>query len=81
MIYQGSFDHVKVGPTPVFGITQFVTPNRHVLRHPGVKNRKQKKYLNKTVLVTWSQTWGKMAYIVRKVTLKKIILKTRTFMG
>ena len=58
-----------------------MTPNTHVFRLPGVKSRKQKKYLEKTVLVVWSQTCGKMAEIVRKVTLKKIIRKIRTFMG
>ena len=46
-----------------FGITQFVTPNTHVFRHPGVQNRKQKQIFKKkkTVLVVWSQTCGKMA--------------------
>ena len=29
----------------------------------------------------WSQTCGKMALIVLKVTLKKIVFKIRTFMG
>ena len=61
-----------------FGITQFVTPNTHIFRQPGVKNRKLKKYL---VLVMWSQTCGKMAKIVRKVILKIIIFKIWTFMG
>ena len=40
-----------------------------------------KKYLEKNVLVMWSQTCGKMAKIVRKVTLKIIICKIWTFMG
>ena len=38
---QGSFDHVKVGNT------QFVTPNTHVTRHPGIWNRKQNKIFRK----------------------------------
>ena len=33
-IDQATFDHVKVGPTPFFGILQFVTQFTHVLRHP-----------------------------------------------
>ena len=48
-----------------FGITQFVTPNTHITRHPGVLSTKK---IEKTVLVMWSQTFGKMAQIVCKIT-------------
>ena len=41
----------------------------------------KKKYLEKPVFVIWSQTYGNMALIVRKVTLKKIVFKIWTFMG
>ena len=41
----------------------------------------KKKYLEKAVLVMWSQTCRKMAKIVLKVTLKIIICKIWTFMG
>ena len=40
-----------------------------------------KKNICKKVLVKWSQTYGKMALIVCKVTLKKLVCKIRTFMG
>ena len=33
-----------------FGITQFVTPNTHICRHPGVQNRKQKKSFRKNCI-------------------------------
>ena len=46
-----------------------------------LKFRVKNKYLEKTVLVMSLQTCGKMAKIVRKVTLKKIIRKIWTFMG
>ena len=47
MLNQGSFNHVKVGPTPVLALH-----NTHVTRHPGVWSRKQtKKYLEKIVLI------------------------------
>ena len=45
------------------------------------RRENKKKYLEKTVLVFWSQTCGKMNKIVGKVTLKKIICKIHTFMG
>ena len=41
----------------------------------------KKYYIEKTVLVMVSQTCGKMAKIVGKVTLKMIICKIQTFMG
>ena len=34
-IYQTSFDHVKVCPTPFFGVTKFVTQFTYVSRSPG----------------------------------------------
>ena len=51
-----------------FDLTQFVTPNTHVLRYPGVCSEQEKNYLGKTVLVMWSQIGGKKVQIVRKIT-------------
>ena len=45
----------------------------------GVENKKD--LLEKTVLVIWSQTCGKMASIVRKITYKKLFLKLRLSFG
>ena len=45
----------------------------------GVGNKK--KYLEKTISVMWSQTCGKIAKIVRKITLKKLVSKIWTFIG
>ena len=48
ILYKSSF----IGPCKSwtdarFGITQFVTPNTHIPRHPGSLSRKQKNIYNK----------------------------------
>ena len=76
-IYQGSFAHVKVGPTPVLALHN-LWRQIHILEF-GLENKK--KYLEKTVLVIWSQTCGKIARIVCKITLKKIVWKFGLSLG
>ena len=67
-LYQASFDHVKVGPTPVLALHNLWCQIHMFQDILEFRVDKKKKYLEKTVLVIWSQTCGKMAEIVRKVT-------------
>ena len=80
-LHQGSLDHVKVGPTPVLELHNLWRQILMLLDILEFRIENKKKYLEKTVLVMVSQTCGKMANIVRKVTLKIIISKIWTFMG
>ena len=59
-------------------MTQFT----HVSRDFEAKSRKQtKKSFEKNVLLMWSQICGKMALIVRKITLKNKLFKIWTSRG
>ena len=59
IIYHGSFEHVKVGPTPALhNLCCKIHMFLNILEYR-VEN--QKKYLEKTVCVMWSQTCGNMA--------------------
>ena len=53
-------------------ITHFVTQFIHVLRHPRVKNRKQKKIFRENCLENVvSDLWTKNVYVSTKVLLEK----------
>ena len=80
-LHQGSLDHVKVGPTPVLELHNLRRQIHMFLDILEFRIKNKKNYLEKTVLVMWSQTCGKMPKIVRKLSLKIIICKIRTFMG
>ena len=80
-IFRSSFiSPGKRGTNARFDALQFVTPFTQVSRYPGAWNCK-KQIVEKTVLIMWSQIWEKNGLIVRKYTLKKIILKIWTSRG
>ena len=67
-IHQASFEHVKVGPTPVLSLQNVGGQIHMFLDILEFKIQTQKNYLEKTVVVIWSQTCRKMAKIVNKIT-------------
>ena len=57
------------------GVTQFM----HVYRQLwALSTKQQQKSLWQTVLKMWSQICGKIAMLVKKVTLKKKVQKSKT---
>ena len=63
----------------ILAITHFVTQFTHVLRHPGVRNRKKRrKKLGKTVLKMWSQICGEKTYLSTKLLLEKKVQTLKT---
>ena len=59
--YQGSFDHVKFGPTPVLESRNLWRQIHIFLDILEFRVENKIKYFEKTVLVMWSQTCGKTA--------------------
>ena len=68
--------------TALFGVLQVVMPFTNGSRYPGAWNRKQKKCVEKKLFSLCGPRFvKKMAYIVRKYALKRIIFKIWTLRG